>query len=115
MLRRSSLPSRRCRRRRESCLPRCTRRRLHVTATSKRRRRERGPAHGLPDCNHRKGIFHVNIDLARHVARAVFLSSRELGELVPFLKDRLGAEEYAVYATAIGSAIAALQLDVMNK
>jgi hypothetical protein len=57
----------------------------------------------------------VNIDLARHVARAVFLSSRELGELVPFLKDRLGAEEYAVYAKAIGSAIAALQLDVMNK
>ena len=50
-----------------------------------------------------------------HVARATFRSSRELGELVPFLKDRLGAEEYTVYAKAIGSAIAAIQLDVMNK
>jgi len=57
----------------------------------------------------------VNIDLARHVARAAFRSSRELGELVPFLKDRLGAEEYKVYAKAIGSAVAAIQIDLMNK
>jgi len=57
----------------------------------------------------------VNIDLARHVARAAFRSSRELSELVPFLKDRLDAEEYTMYAKAIGSVIAAIQLDVMNK
>ena len=57
----------------------------------------------------------MNIDLARHVARAAFRSSRELSELVPFLKDRLDAEEYTMYAKAIGSVIAAIQLDVMNK
>jgi hypothetical protein len=57
----------------------------------------------------------VNIDLARHVARAAFRSSRELGELVPFLKDRLNAEEYSIYAKAIGSAVASIQVDLMNK
>jgi hypothetical protein len=57
----------------------------------------------------------VNIDLARHIARAAFRSSRELGDLVPFLKDRLSAEEHSVYAKAIGSAVAAIQIDLMNK
>jgi hypothetical protein len=57
----------------------------------------------------------VNIDIARHVARAAFKSSHELSELVPFLNDRLGSEEYATYAKAIGLAIAAIQVDLMNK
>ena len=57
----------------------------------------------------------MNIDLARHVARAVFRSSRKLAELVPFLKDRLSAEEYTAYAKAIGSAVAAIQTDPVNK
>ena len=57
----------------------------------------------------------MNIDVARHVARAAFRSSHELSELVPFLNDRLGAEEYAAYAKAIGLAIAAIQVDLMNK
>jgi hypothetical protein len=57
----------------------------------------------------------MNIDLARHVARAAFRSSRELAELVPFLKARLGADEYSAYAKTIGSAVAAIQVDLMNK
>ena len=57
----------------------------------------------------------MNIDLARHIARAAFRSSHELSELVPFLKDRLSAEEYAIYSKAIGSAIASIQVDLMNK
>ena len=57
----------------------------------------------------------MNIDIARYVARAAFKSSHELSELVPFLNDRLGAEEYAAYAKAIGLAIAAIQVDLMNK
>ena len=57
----------------------------------------------------------MNIDIARHVARAAFKSSHELSELVPFLNDRLGAEEYAAYAKAIGLAVAAIQVDLMKK
>ena len=57
----------------------------------------------------------MNIDLARHVVRAAFRSSRELAELLPFLKDQLGPEEYTVYAKAVGSAVAAIQVDLMNK
>ena len=57
----------------------------------------------------------MNIDIARHVARAAFKSSHELSELVPFLNDRLGAEEYAAYAKANGLAVAAIQVDLMNK
>ena len=57
----------------------------------------------------------MNIDIARHVARAAFKSSHELSELVPFLNNRLGAEEYAAYAKAIGLAVAAIQVDLLNK
>jgi hypothetical protein len=57
----------------------------------------------------------MNIDLARHIARAAFRSSREIGELVPFLKDRLSPDEYSIYSKAIGSAVAAIQVDLMNK
>jgi len=31
------------------------------------------------------------------------------------LKDRLSAEEYTAYAKAIGSAVAAIQIDPVNK
>lgn len=57
----------------------------------------------------------MKIDLARHVARVAFRSSRELGELVPFLKSTLSPDEYASYAKAIGLAVAAIQVDLMNK
>ena len=57
----------------------------------------------------------MNIDLARHVARAAFRSSRELTELVPFLKAHLSAEEYSTYAKVIGRAVAAAQVDLINR
>jgi hypothetical protein len=57
----------------------------------------------------------MDIDLARYVVRAAFRSSRELGDLVPFLKEHLHAEEYRPYALAIASGVAAIQLDLLNK
>jgi hypothetical protein len=57
----------------------------------------------------------MEIDLARYLARAAFRSSRELGDLIPFLKTRLGAEEYQGYAKAIASAVAVIQIDLLNK
>jgi hypothetical protein len=57
----------------------------------------------------------MNIDLARYVVGAAFRSSRELGDLVPFLKEHLDAEEYRPYARAIASGVAAIHLDLVNK
>ena len=57
----------------------------------------------------------MNIDLARDVARTAFQSSRQLGDLLPTLKERLNPDEYQAYAKAIASAIAAIQLDLVNK
>jgi hypothetical protein len=57
----------------------------------------------------------MQFDLARHVARAAFRSSRELSELVPFLKERLDECEYKSYAKAIGMVVAAIQVDLVNK
>jgi hypothetical protein len=45
----------------------------------------------------------MDIDLALYVVRAAFRSSRELGDLGPFLKEHLRAEEYRPYAPAIAS------------
>ena len=55
----------------------------------------------------------MNIDLARHVARAAFRARTR--RTCSFLKDQLGPDEYKVYAKAIGSAVAAIQVDLMNK
>ncbi len=43
----------------------------------------------------------MDIDLARTIARAAFRSSRELGALVPVLKEKLAADEYKTYSKAI--------------
>ena len=56
----------------------------------------------------------MDITLARHLTRAAFRSSREIGDFVPFLKEKLSEDEYARYATAIATAIASIQLDVVN-
>jgi hypothetical protein len=56
----------------------------------------------------------MNIDVARHVIRAAFRSSRELSNLLPLLKDNLDAVEYQRYTMAIAAAIAATQLEVIN-
>jgi len=57
----------------------------------------------------------MEIDLARHVVRAAFRSSRELGDLLPFLKEHLNAKECEGYAKTIASAVAAIQVAVLNK
>jgi hypothetical protein len=57
----------------------------------------------------------MDIELARTVARAAFRSSRELGALMPLLKEKLPSKEYEIYSKAIASAIAAIQLDIVNK
>lgn len=57
----------------------------------------------------------MDIDLARHVLRIAFSASRELGTLVPLLKDHCDTTEYEPYAKAIASAIAAIQLSLVNK
>ena len=56
----------------------------------------------------------MNIDLARHVVRAAYRSSRELSNLFPLLKEHLDTNEYQRYAKAIAAAIAATQLEVVN-
>lgn len=56
----------------------------------------------------------MNADVARHVVRAAFRSSRELSDLLPLLKAHLNQVEYQNYAKAIAAAIAAIQLEVLN-
>ncbi|MGE0061384.1 MAG: hypothetical protein AB7T86_04815 [Xanthobacteraceae bacterium] len=57
----------------------------------------------------------MQIELARTIARAAFRSSRELGALVPVLKRQLSAEEFGIYSKAIATAIASIQVDIVNK
>jgi len=57
----------------------------------------------------------MHIDLGRHVARTALRSSRELSDLIPFLKARLSEPEFAAYAKAIASAVASIQLEIVNK
>jgi hypothetical protein len=54
-------------------------------------------------------------DVARHVLRVSFRASRELGELVPFLKDELPAAEYEPIGKGIASAIAEIGFAVMER
>jgi hypothetical protein len=57
----------------------------------------------------------MQIELARTVARAAFRSSRELGALVPVLKQKLSTDEFNIYSKAIATAIASIQVDIVNK
>jgi hypothetical protein len=57
----------------------------------------------------------MDIDLARHVVRAAFRSSHELGELLPVLKEHCSEEEYRAYTKAIATAIASIQLELTNR
>lgn len=54
-------------------------------------------------------------DMARHVIRATFRSGRELEDLLGLLRENCSAEEYAIYARGIATAIASIQLEVMNR
>jgi hypothetical protein len=57
----------------------------------------------------------MEIDLARHVVRTAFRSSRGLGDLLGVLKEHCSEQEYRGYAKAIATAIASIQLEVMNR
>ncbi len=57
----------------------------------------------------------MDIELARHVIRVVFRSEHELGDLLEVLKAHCGEEEYKTYAKAIASAVASINLEVMNR
>jgi len=57
----------------------------------------------------------MQIEIARHIARAAFSCTRELGDLVPFLKEHLNADEYPSYAKALASAICAIQREILDK
>jgi hypothetical protein len=57
----------------------------------------------------------VDIEVARHVVRAVFRSSRELQELLELLKGHCSEEEYTEFALAIAASIASAHLEVMNR
>lgn len=57
----------------------------------------------------------MNIDVARHVIRALFRSGRELEELIPLLKENCEADEYQVYVKAIATAIASIHLEIGNR
>lgn len=48
----------------------------------------------------------MDINLARHIARCIFLSSRQLSELIPILKDNCNPDEYQAYTKGIATAIA---------
>ena len=57
----------------------------------------------------------MDINLARQVARSAFRSSRELGNLIPVLKQTLDADEFQIYSKAIATAIATIQVEVVNR
>ncbi len=57
----------------------------------------------------------MHIDLARHVVRTAFRSSRELGGLLGVLKAHCEPEEYEGYARAIATVIASTQLKIVNQ
>jgi hypothetical protein len=54
-------------------------------------------------------------DVARHVLRVSFRASRELGNLVPLLKEELPAAEYEPLAKGIASAVAEVGFAVMEQ
>lgn len=57
----------------------------------------------------------MDIDVARHVLRVSFKASRELGNLMPFLKEELPAAEYEPLAKGIASAVAEVGFAVMDR
>lgn len=57
----------------------------------------------------------MDIDVARHVIRACFRSGRELETLLDLMKEHCDEQEYASYATAIATAIASIQVEIVNR
>ena len=57
----------------------------------------------------------MKIELARYLARTAFRNSRELSDLVPFLKKHLSNREYQTYSRAVATAVAAIQVELLNR
>jgi methylmalonyl-CoA mutase cobalamin-binding subunit len=57
----------------------------------------------------------MNIEVGRDIAKSAFRSTRELGNLILDLKGKLSADEHQSYAKAIATAIAGIQINVLNK
>lgn len=53
-------------------------------------------------------------DLARHIIRTAFRSTRELGTLLAMLKESLDEEEYKSYARGIAAAVDAVNVALLN-
>jgi hypothetical protein len=57
----------------------------------------------------------VDIDVARHVIRIAFRASGELQSLFSLLKAHCNPDEYESFAKAIATAIASINLEVMDR
>lgn len=57
----------------------------------------------------------MDINVARHAVRVSFRSGRELQGLLGLLKEHCSADEYKTYATAIATAVASIQLEIVNR
>ena len=53
-------------------------------------------------------------DLARHVIRTSFRTTRELGNLLAMMKQHLNEQEYRNYSHGIATAIDAIQVALLN-
>lgn len=57
----------------------------------------------------------MNADLARHMVRVAFQTSRDLQDLMGLLREQLTAEEYKSHAIGIAAAIAGIGDALTNK
>jgi hypothetical protein len=57
----------------------------------------------------------IDVNLARHVARCVFLSSRQISELIPILKENCSPDECKDYTKGIATVLAHINFELMNK
>ncbi|MDR1163785.1 MAG: hypothetical protein LBM17_08150 [Candidatus Accumulibacter sp.] len=56
----------------------------------------------------------MNRELAKHIARVAFQASRDIGELVPLLKNHCSADEYEKFGKVIASVSATIGMDIMK-
>lgn len=57
----------------------------------------------------------MDITVARTIAQAAFRSSRELGALLPDLKQKLKPDEFEIYSKTIASMIAHIHIELVNE
>ena len=57
----------------------------------------------------------MDIDIARHVMRRVFLSARELEALIPLLKEHCDSEDYATYGKGVAMVLATMSTELTGK